>query len=93
MRSKAVKQGLVADLRTLLPQTGATQGEVSGATTEALAGFVSDFPHPQHRFTLDVSATAPVTAEAVEAAADSPMRRAALLRQLDGTASYTGAPR
>ena len=84
---EAAKEQLVAGLHALLPQTGA-----SAATTEALAGFVSDFPHPQHKFSLDVSAATPVTAAALEAAG-SPAQLTALLRQLTVTATYTGAVR
>lgn len=83
---EAAKQEAVTSLRALLPQAGA-----SAATTDALAGFVADFPHPQHPFTLSVSAANPVTANAIEAAGGSPSQLTALLRQLSVTASYTGA--
>ncbi len=85
---EAGKLQAVAGLRAMLPQTGA-----SAATIDALAGFVADFPHPQHPFTIDVSAASPVTAKAIGTAGDGPSQLTALLRQLTVTASYAGALR
>jgi hypothetical protein len=83
---EAAKREVVGDMHAMLPQAG-----VSATTTDALVGFVADFPHPAHPFTIDVSAASPVTANAIEAASRSPSRLMALLRLLTISARYTGA--
>ncbi|WP_284944455.1 hypothetical protein [Acidisoma cladoniae] len=83
---EAVKREAVGGIRALLPQA-----DVSATTTDALVGFVADFPHPKHPFTIDISAVSPVTANVIEAASSSPARLMALLRLLTISARYTGA--
>ena len=74
-------------MRALLPQSGA-----SPATVDAVAAFVSDFPHPLHVFDLHVQARTPVTLDDMQRAAGSPLALAALVQTLTVTASYAGDP-
>ncbi len=75
-------------VRFYLPQAGATADTVA-----AVAGFIGDFPHPQHVFDLRVSASTPVTGAAIERSAASPAAASAVMRTLTVTASYAGEAR
>jgi hypothetical protein len=85
---EASKREVVVGLRALLPIS-----ESSSTTIEALAGVVSDFPHPQHPFTIDVSSQSPVTAQVMREAIGNSLHLAALLKRLTIIASYTGTIR
>ena len=84
---RAKAQAVVA-ARFYLPQGGAT-----AETVAAVAGFIGDFPHPQHVFELRLAASTPVTGAALERSAASPAAASAVARSVMVTASYAGEAR
>lgn len=82
------KAQVIDTLRTLLPGMGASTG-----TVDALAGFVADFPRPQHVLDLDVTADPPLGADTVAALLADPAQASTLLKGVAITATYAGDPR
>lgn len=82
-----IKTRVVAEIRALLPVTGA-----SAQTIDAVASFAEDFPHPRHVLDLSLESSPPATIVDVMAAAGDPASVTALLHRLTVTATYTGDP-
>lgn len=69
--------------------TGHAAG-VAEATVSAISGFIEDFPHPRHPFTLALNPERPITQTAMREAVRSPEALAALVWATGITATYEG---